>query len=297
VLALLPCLAGGAWRTPVAQAQATVPRRAPSPTEEAAFAAGERALAAGDAATAERAFTEGYAVARDPAFLVKMGEAQEKRGAADTAAATYRRYVAQVPEAADADEIRARAERLAPTVAPTETAAAPAVASPPVPAADKPRATQIMELGDLRPDVAAGEDQRSALNVAAWIGAGTTVALLGVAAFYGAQAGSKKDDVNRYQAFTDEKGHPLEYATVAASYESAVRDGQHDDRVAKAFLWSAAATGAITIGLFVADALRAPEEPTVRRAATRDGWRWAVAPTRDPAGAGGLAASLSLVLP
>ena len=299
-------------------AQATVPRRAPSPAEEKAFATGQAALAAGNAEAAEKAFTEGFAVAQDPAFLVKIAEAQEKRGATHAAAATYRRYLGLVPEAADAEEIKARADKLEPPAAapaqadippagaPTgaaasangSTGAAPAPAPPATPAAPTavlPRA-QLFDLGEVRPEVTEEENPRSALNVAAWIGAGTTVALLGVAAFFAAEASSKKDDVDRYQLFTDENGRPLEYAEVASRYEDARRDGQHDDRMAKGFLWSAAAAGAVTIGLFVADALRAPEAPAVSRSAHRAGWGFALAPAAGQNNPG-VAASLSLALP
>lgn len=301
-----------------AHAQATVPRRAPSPAEEKAFASGQEALAAGHADAAEKAFTEGFAVAQDPAFLVKIAEAQEKRGATHAAATTYRRYLGLVPEAADADEIKARADKLEPPASvPAEPSAmptapaipgavgaaaapagAPPAASPPA-AGALPRA-QLFDLGEVRPEIAQEENPRSALNVAAWIGAGTTVALLGVAAFFAAEASSKKDDVDRYQLFTDENGHPLEYAEVASRFEDARRDGQHDDRVAKGFLWSAAAAGAVTIGLFVADALRTPELPAVRRSAHQDGWRLTLAPAAPTAaghGTPGVAASLSLALP
>jgi hypothetical protein len=299
-----------------------VVRRAPTPAEEKAFLAGTQALSAGDAAGAEKAFREGFALAQDPAFLVKIGEAQEKAGTGKAAAISYRRYLTMAPDASDADEIRARAEKLDPSVAVVPEAAsaspgatagpggtkpsggAPAIPTSPAPGAGTLPRAQVFDLGDIKPEVAIEEHPRSAVNLAAWIGAGTTTALLGVAAFYAAQAGSKKDDVNRLQFFTTSDGTPLEYASVAAEFEAARRDGEHDDRVAKAFLWSAAATGAATIALFVVDALRDPEAPAVQRSATSDrseglAWRMAFSPAPALAGhsSAGVVAGLSVQLP
>jgi len=323
-LAVLLALGGStvaarpAWAEPVSSA-----RRAPTPAEEQAFLAGTQALAAGDAAAAEKAFREGFALAQDPAFLVKIGEAQEKAGTAKAAALSYRRYLTLAPDASDAEEIRARAEKLDPRapLAPETagsasppgangagvtgpagpkpaTSASPGAASPG--SGTLPRA-QTFDLGEIKPDVTLEEHPHSAVNVAAWIGAGTTTALLGVAAVYAAQAASKKDDVNRYQYFTDPDGTPLEYAAVAADFEKARRDGEHDDRVAKVFLWSAAATGATTIALFVVDALHTPEAPTVQRTAASAGsWRLSFSPAPAVAGqsvATGLVAGLSVPLP
>jgi len=94
-------------------ALAATPTRAPSPEEQRFYDEGVRALQAGDARAAEKAWKNGYAVARDPAFLVYIGEAQEKAGAAADAADSYRRYLREVPDAADRADIEQRLARLA----------------------------------------------------------------------------------------------------------------------------------------------------------------------------------------
>ena len=53
-------------------------RGAPTAEEQRLFADGLAAWSAGDARAAERAWSQGYGIAHDPAFLVRMGEAQEK---------------------------------------------------------------------------------------------------------------------------------------------------------------------------------------------------------------------------
>ncbi len=59
-------------------------------------------------------------------------------------------------------------------------------------------------------------------------------------------------------------GVPLEYHTVAARYENAVRDGQHDDRVAKGALIVAAGTALVATAFFIVDSVRTPERHAER---------------------------------
>ena len=99
-------------------ALAAPPTRAPSAEEQRLYDEGLRALQAGDARAAEKAWKNGYAVARDPAFLIYIGEAQEKAGAPAEAADSYRRYLREVPDAADRPDIEQRLARLAPAGTP-----------------------------------------------------------------------------------------------------------------------------------------------------------------------------------
>ncbi|MDB4981182.1 MAG: Thiol-disulfide isomerase, partial [Myxococcales bacterium] len=87
---------------------------APTPEEERLFNEGLHAFDAGDARGAERAWKQGYAVAHDPAFLVRIGEAEEKAGAAAEAADSYRRYLREAPDASDKADLEQRLARLAP---------------------------------------------------------------------------------------------------------------------------------------------------------------------------------------
>ena len=100
-------------------ALAASPARAPSPDEQRLYDEGLQAFQAGDARAAEKAWKAGYAVARDPAFLVHIGEAQEKAGAPVEAADSYRRYLREAPDAADRADIEQRLARLAGTATPT----------------------------------------------------------------------------------------------------------------------------------------------------------------------------------
>ena len=109
---------------------AASPARAPSAEEQRLYDDGVRAFQAGDARGAEKAWKAGYAVAHDPAFLVHIGEAQEKAGAPAEAADSYRRYLREAPDAVDRADIEQRLARLAPPAA-----GAPTPGPAPVPGA------------------------------------------------------------------------------------------------------------------------------------------------------------------
>jgi hypothetical protein len=94
---------------------AAAAQRAPSPEEQRAFVEGLRLFEAGDARGAERVWKAGYAAGHDPAFLVRIGEAQEKAGAPKQAAESYEQYLRESPDAADREEIEARIRRLGPS--------------------------------------------------------------------------------------------------------------------------------------------------------------------------------------
>lgn len=291
--------------------------RPPSAEEQARFAEGVRLLQAGDARGAERAFKAGYAVTHDPAFLVRMGEAEERAGAPGEAAESYARYLRQSPEASDRHDIERRIQKLVPAGAqpaspgPTDAAEVPrslpsgaAAGSTPVPPASgiapagsepapgggstpppmaagssappppPPRPSMAMQATDdeqLRALVDENAPPRSRLNTAAWVSSGVTVLLLGTAAFYGAKAGEKNGDVNRLLGnFNEKTGMPVEYATVAAEYEADVRDGRHDDRMAKGFAIAAGVAAATSIVLFIVDAARSADTPVESPGPRRD---------------------------
>lgn len=292
--------------------------RAPSAEEQARFAEGVRLLQAGDARGAERAFKAGYAFAHDPAFLVRIGEAEERAGAPREAAESYAQYLRQSPEASDRQDIERRIQQLAPPGAPAaptgppdaETpgplpgapppvsspapsasgvapaashpgaggggtppspAAVPRALSPAAPTAPPPPQVQATDDEQLRALVDENAPARSHLNTAAWISSGVTVLLLGTAAFYGAKAGEKNGDVNRLLGnFNEKTGMPVEYASVATQYEADLRDGRHDDRMAKGFAIAAGVAAATSIVLFIVDAVRTVDAGTVNPGPVRD---------------------------
>jgi hypothetical protein len=271
------------------------PTKAPSAEEQRLYDEGVRALSAGDARAAERAFKAGYALGRDPAFLVHVGEAQEKAGASADAADSYRRYLREAPDASDRPDIDARLARLGPA-APATPSAGPAApsetpgefgAGPPTPPASAPSAAPASAPPLAGPSDAprahAGAEQDDGwnrYNVTAVIATGAALLLGGTAAFFGAKAASDADDINRLINYRDQNTEaPLAYGAVAAAYEKAVANGRDHDRYAKAALIAAGGAAAVAAVFYVLDA-KLTEEPVVAIApdgagvAVSGGWRW-----------------------
>lgn len=256
------------------------PQRAPTPDEARLYDKGARALAAGDARAAEKAWKAGYQIAHDPAFLVHVGEAEEKAGAPAEALETYRHYLSEAPDASDRAEIEQRVARLAPAApapaapaggveTPHELGAPPAAAAtvPAAPAA--PAATPAPAAApraDTEKPAGATEEESgwNRYNATAFISAGVTLVLLGTAAGYAAQASSKEGDINRLVTF---RFPPPPYSSVAAEYTSAMSDGRSDAHVARILLLTAAGTAVVSAVFFVLDAVRAPEEAPAPAAA------------------------------
>ncbi len=248
------------------------PERAPTPDELRLFDEGTRALAAGDARAAEKAWRAGYEIAHDPAFLVHVGEAEEKSGETAEAVESYRRYLREAPDASDRADIEQRLARLAPAApaaAPTPNVETPGEfggtpppgAAPPSapPAAAAPPAATATHVDAERP---AGKDQEDSgwnrYNTTAVIASGVTLALLGTAGFYAAEASSKENDINRLVMF---RFPPPQYASVAATYTSDMTDGRSDAHTSRILLLAAAGTGLVAAVFFVLDAVRTPSEP------------------------------------
>jgi hypothetical protein len=265
--------------------------RAPSPDEQRLFDEGMRAFQAGDARGAEKSWRAGYAIGHDPAFLVHIGEAEEKAGAPAEALESYRLYLREAPDASDRADIEARLARLAPAApAPAPGTAPPApppeptgefggTPPPPAPAAPSGPAAPVADKeGAPRPG-AAPDSGWNRYNVTAFVAAGASVLLLGTAAFFAAKASSDADDVNRLVLYHDQDGTPDLYSSVAGQYEKAMRDGPQHDRDAKIALIGAAGAAAVSVVFFVLDAKLTPE-PTVAIAPTGTGrgaqasWTW-----------------------
>ena len=253
---------------------AASPARAPSADEQRLYDEGLRAFQAGDARAAEKAWKAGYAVAHDPAFLVHIGEAQEKAGAPAEAADTYRHYLREAPDAADRADIEQRLTRLAPTAAPP---AAPAPAATPPPdetpgefGATPPRpslAPPAPPAAGARPAARAGDTEHpggpaqpedsgwNRYNITAVASASVAVVLLGTAALFAAKADSDESDINRLVLYRDPNtGAPLRYSSVATQYQQSTADGPDHDRAAKIALAASAVVAAISITFFILDA-------------------------------------------
>jgi len=252
--------------------------RAPSAEEQRLYDDGLRAFQAGDARAAEKAWKAGYAAGHDPAFLVHIGEAQEKAGAPTEAADTYRHYLREVPDAADRADIEQRIARLAPAAPPASAApAAPAPAETPGEFGGPPPTP------DLRPPVAQHADNAPApapanqrptgptpedtgwnrYNITAVATASAAALALGVAGLFAAEVSSDEDDIKRLVNFRDQiNNNPLQYSAIASQYEQAMADGPRHARYAKIALGISLLTAAVSATCFVLDA-RLAAEPAV----------------------------------
>jgi hypothetical protein len=265
--------------------------RAPSADEQRLYDDGLRAFQAGDARAAEKAWKAGYAVARDPAFLVHIGEAQEKAGAPREAADSYRRYLREAPDAADRADIEQRLARLAPA-APHHAAPAPAEtpgefgATPPTPSLvppAPPAGRAPVSAGDTeQPRRARPADSGwNRYNITAVASASAAVLLLGVAALFAAEASSAEDDINRLLRFRDpDTQAPLRYSAIADQYEQAMADGPRNERNAKIAFVGSAVAAAVSATFFILDAKLGGQPavavtPAGRGIVATGGWQWA----------------------
>jgi len=243
--------------------------RAPSADEQRLFDEGLRAFQSGDARAAEKAWKAGYAVAHDPAFLVRIGEAQEKAGAPGEALDSYRRYLREASDAADRADIEQRIARLGggapahptPPLLPPAEAPGEFGATPPAPDLHPPSRSPAgrvpMPAADTeRPTPPPPPDSGwNRYNITAVTSSGVAVVLLGAAALFAAQADSAKSDVNRLYNYRDPLTQaPLRYSAVANQYQQAMEDGPRNDRNAKIALIGSAAAAAVAVTFFVLDA-------------------------------------------
>jgi len=195
----------------------------------------------------------------------------------------------EAPDASDRADIEQRIARLAPAApaAPAPAVAAPAAPGPgPATPAGVPAPTPAPAAAGATPAApdaekpATGEEDSgwNRYNITAMVSAGVTVALLGTAAFFGASASSHESDANRLIGY---RNPPPEFASVAAAYNSALKDGHDDAHNARIALIAAAATGAVSITFFILDGVLTPASspvavvaPTSGGLAAIGGWRW-----------------------
>ncbi len=169
------------------------PQRTLTPDEVRLYDEGTHALAAGDARAAEKAWRAGYEIAHDPAFLVHLGEAEEKAGETSEAIDSYRRYLREAPDASDRADIEQRLARLAPAApapapapkveTPGEFGGTPPASTPApgaAPAAAAPAAANAAHVDAERPAAKEQEDSGwNRYNTTAVIASGVTLAALG----------------------------------------------------------------------------------------------------------------------
>jgi tetratricopeptide (TPR) repeat protein len=278
----------------VALALAASSARAPSADEQRLYDEGLRAFQAGDARAAEKAWKAGYAVARDPAFLVHIGEAQEKAGAPGEAADSYRRYLREAPDAADRPDIEQRLARLAPGAPQQAAPAAPAPAETPGEFGATPPAPTLAPPSPPagRAPISAGDAEQPSrprpadsgwnrYNITAVASASAAVVLLGVAALFAAEASSAQDDIDRLLRFRDpDTQAPLRYSAIADQYEQAMAAGPRNERNAKIAFVGSAVAAAVSATFFILDAKLGGQPavaitPAGRGIVATGGWQWA----------------------
>ena len=196
----------------------------PSAEEQRLFDEGAKAMQAGDAQAADKAWRAGYAIAKDPAFLVHMGEAEEKagqpaegarptdatsrcarcvgpRGDRAAAGAPRPRGSARRPRPPRRTRSRARSARARPCRCRGATSPLPPrVGARGARRRDRPPRQRRQGLGLERVQHHRLDRDRRDGDA------------LGAAAYYAASAGSAKDDVNQFLRYRDQvTGAPLEY--------------------------------------------------------------------------------------
>lgn len=186
----------------------------------ARFSRGAGLLREGKAAEALIEFRAVHEATQDPLLLVHVAAAQEGAGDGAGALATYRAYLAALPDAADRVEIEARAAALANTVA-------PAIAAEEAGGQEEEEEEGEEEAGDALVVVSERSESGppSRLERSGWITLGGGAVLLSVAGVFGLMAEAHEDDLERQAAFRDNQGRP-------APFEGAIArdwDRLHDE--------------------------------------------------------------------
>ena len=206
-----------------------------------------------------------------------MGEAEEKAGQPAEAGESYRRYLRAVPDASDRAEIEQRLARLGPAGAPPATPADAheipgAFGQGPPPPAPSP-ATRAG-----RASTGAGARRAAARDDETGPGAGAEEEASGWNALQRHGLGRDRRDggAARHGRATTQPRPPRPRTTSTSSCatrtrcparrssttrwpratRAAIRDGQHDDRVAKDALFVAAGTAMVATAFFIVDSVR-----------------------------------------
>ena len=283
VLALLLAVAGAAH----AQDKVAAGKR---------FSAGQQAFTKGDYARAAAEFQASYDISKDPVVLENIGESWDKAGDPGKAVDAYRRYVAEVPRAADRGKVETRIHELEvkhgiPPVAPEPItpppaprvggdatqggpapapAAAPATdgapATPPPPASAETPAPQSAvppapAAAPTGPGGLIDEERPSNLRIGAWSSVAATVALLTAGAICGLAAQERADEITRQQVALDISGQPAGFTPeLEARFKDLRTEGQLFNSLGIGLMAASGATAILSATLFILD----------NRAAARD---------------------------
>jgi hypothetical protein len=169
------------------------------------------------------------------------------------------------------------ATEAAPAAPPLPSSATPErAAAPPPPPVATPAAVETRP-----PPGILDEGPMTRMRVAAWIGVGSTLALLAAGAILGLAAQSRSDEIGRQLSFVDMTNQPNKYDSATDNQLAQLRsDGKLYNALGISFYSLAAASAVVTTVLFVVDAKR----PKIREHALR------LSPTLGNKGAGFAAA-------
>ena len=98
--------------TPLVAHAQSAPTAEQTAAAREAYGRGQAAFEAGNFADAESAFNEAYAAVQNPLVLMGIAHAREGQGNAVGAVEAFEQYLAASPDAADADEVRAKVAAL-----------------------------------------------------------------------------------------------------------------------------------------------------------------------------------------
>ena len=156
----------------VAALVAALPARADGvDSAEAHFAAGDRALAAGDPQAALREFETAQALGPSPVLGWYIGLAHDQMGEPCVALTYYRRYLVEVPQAENAAGVVTRIAELEPSCQPVPP---PVVAPAPAPSYAPPPAAHAATL----PLANTSVRRRGGGSWKVWVGVGVTVVVV-----------------------------------------------------------------------------------------------------------------------
>jgi hypothetical protein len=224
----------------------------PKDTEAAKrhYLLGKDALGKNDTDRAVREFVQAYELSKDPAMFKQIGAAYESGGRSMEAAIYYRRYLNEVANAPDADEIRKKIEKLD---APPSSPIPPPTPAPPPTAEAKPAPPAATAI----PKTPASfvEEDSHGWRTAGWVSVGLAAVALTTGAVLATSAQAREEDVQRLLDYRDPAtGQPRPYnGATKDEYDSKVDEGEKLNRYSLiAFIGAGACAAAATI-FFIVD--------------------------------------------
>lgn len=230
------------------------------------YLAGKNAVTAGDYETAIREYILAYDITKDPTLFKQIGAAYEAEGKKTEAAVYYRRYLVEMKNNSDADEVRARLVSLEGKPAEPSKAASPLpprsgsepAAPPKLPPPESPtQAPAEMKL--TQPDLPTYADEGFRWQrTAAWISVGLAAVGVTTGSVLATSALAREDDIRQLENYRDPlTGQPRTYSGATKDdYKNKIDEGNRlQDFATAAFIGAGACAAAATL-FFILDATR-----------------------------------------